>query len=493
MCLHMSKLNKAFARGLVFLLFGARAVFGQQGDYLSNGYLNAYVDPSGMLFNSPENEGFSNFPQSDSKRTLYNAHPWFAGQTQGNPWQLAGDTYKQQGRDFDFGPISNSRTSAYNSKYNRVWVVDQASINSHILNFRLPSYIMPEAIAQWPAHGDTSNGEAFLLAPFVDVNNNDIYDPEEGDYPQIRGTQALLFICNEVSSNHEQSGGPTMSLDVVGLVYMYEGVQFSDAVRNSLFIQLRTFNRSAIDYPLFRFGMFTDFDIGNFSDDYLAYDADEDMVYAYNADNEDEGATGYGSRIPAQGLIFLDELKMKSVHAGPIDPSADAMVNQSLNQEGNYIGGASGDVSVVAGSQPLSLGANDFICIDMAYVFAYSNDLGAQPSVQRLHNYAGLVNTFFETINRDCGLDNLSLAHQFWEKELLVYPQPANEQLRLKIPESHSQESETVHIYNFNGQLMYSQKLGPNQGLLDLNIQSWPPGVYAVHWGKYSHKLLIAR
>ena len=40
---------------------------------------------------------------------------------------------------------------------------------------------MPSSIANWPAHGE--EGYSYFLAPFKDVNGNEVYDPENGDYP----------------------------------------------------------------------------------------------------------------------------------------------------------------------------------------------------------------------------------------------------------------------------------------------------------------------
>jgi len=36
-------------------------------------------------------------------------------------------------------------------------------------------------------------GQSEKIAPFYDNNNDGIYDPMAGDYPQIKGDQALFF------------------------------------------------------------------------------------------------------------------------------------------------------------------------------------------------------------------------------------------------------------------------------------------------------------
>lgn len=65
-------------------------------------------------------------------------------------------------------------------------------------NNRASSGYQPiEVIANWPAHGDVSKGQAYYLAPFVDNNNDGDYNPLDGDYPKIKGQQAIYYIYND--------------------------------------------------------------------------------------------------------------------------------------------------------------------------------------------------------------------------------------------------------------------------------------------------------
>ena len=89
--------------------------------------------------------------------------------------------------DFQPGPISGSYDNDYKSKYVRIWKTDRGMIANHVNNYNNPEYEMPEEISTWPGNGDPENGEAAQLAPYYDKNENGIYEPNQGDYPLIRG------------------------------------------------------------------------------------------------------------------------------------------------------------------------------------------------------------------------------------------------------------------------------------------------------------------
>ena len=78
-------------------------------------------------------------------------------------------------------------------------------INNHILNYQSPGYIIPNDILNWPAHGDTTLGNSLgmlpYIAPFIDVDNDDIYNPSQGDYPCIKGDEAVYIVMNDKQVN----------------------------------------------------------------------------------------------------------------------------------------------------------------------------------------------------------------------------------------------------------------------------------------------------
>ncbi|MDB4082974.1 hypothetical protein N9502_01770 [Vicingaceae bacterium] len=98
---------------------------------------------------------------------------------------------------FNNGPITTS------GGLTRVLIVrvTRQEVISHQANYNQIGYIMPEGIKNWPAFGDTTLGVSKDLAPFFDANNNGCYDPQNGDYPVIKGDEALYWINHPTNPN----------------------------------------------------------------------------------------------------------------------------------------------------------------------------------------------------------------------------------------------------------------------------------------------------
>ncbi|MBK9456642.1 MAG: hypothetical protein IPO24_14170 [Bacteroidetes bacterium] len=103
-----------------------------------------------------------------------------------------------------------------------------------------------------------------------------IYDPENGDYPIIRGDKAAYFIFNDDADIHTETDGAKLKLELHGMAYAFDAPEDS-ALNNTLFINYSIINRSLIDYTQFQVGVFTDFNVGAFDDDYVGCDTTLNM------------------------------------------------------------------------------------------------------------------------------------------------------------------------------------------------------------------------
>lgn len=198
---------------------------------------------------------------------------------------------------FNPGPINN--TGGLSDRY--MFRLTKAEILNHQTLYNQPGYIMPEGIRDWPSIGDTSLGVAIDLAPFVDANNNGCYDPQNGDYPIIKGDEAIYWINHPINNNLE-------------LEYHWMMYAFSDTSNNyldqSIFLQYTIVNRSIDAYDSLKIGFYLDADLGNPADDYVGSDSLSNLLYVYNGDNFDEsvrGFNGYGNQSPALGVKFLSD------------------------------------------------------------------------------------------------------------------------------------------------------------------------------------------
>lgn len=253
-------------------------------------------------------ENTSEFPKGSGLKMVSNQNIWFGGLDQNNELRLAGQMYMNNNSSFDhfIGPISESTLPEQQLSYNKVWKISKTEIEDHIAHSLSPTYIIPEDILTWPAHGDLTKGEAQNLAPFEDVNHNGIYEPELGDYPKIRGDQALYAIFNDVNGDHTTFYGQKVYAEVHVMLYGYHN-PYSDFLENTFFLHYEIYNRSEnITYPNFYVTLFSDFQHGYHYDNYVGTDVGNNMFYSYNADNFDEGSFGYGENPPAFGWTLLN-------------------------------------------------------------------------------------------------------------------------------------------------------------------------------------------
>lgn len=139
------------------------------------------------------------------------------------------------------------------------------------------------------------------------MNNNNIYEPLLGDYPDIRGDLAIYTIMNDAKGQHLETGGQIMGIEIHTMAYQYLS---NDYFNNTTFLHYRVFNRGAHDYANFKFGIWWDPDLGNPMDDYVGCDTLNNMMFVYNSDNLDESSNsnlGYGISPPALGISSLNK------------------------------------------------------------------------------------------------------------------------------------------------------------------------------------------
>lgn len=269
---------------------------------LDGNNVEANVNNGGIFFNDVVNQspGFE-YPKGSEKHLIYANTFWFGTEDNSGNKKLAAQLYNWGG-DFFPGPLVPFAATANIEPgfVSKIHQVTKSEIQDHIDNYADPSYVIPSSIANWPAHGDVSQGFDFYLAPFVDVNNDGMYFPEEGDYPLIRGDFATYMILNDKKDVHA-SGGDPLGVECHFMFYQYNT---TDYLNNTVFLNIKVINRSAIDYPEFKVGCFLDPDIGNSTDDAVGCDTNQRVMYAYNFPNNDDI---YGANPPAIGVVNLNQ------------------------------------------------------------------------------------------------------------------------------------------------------------------------------------------
>lgn len=256
-------------------------------------------------------------PKGSGKHTIFTQALWIGGLNNDTILNFAGEAFRQASpthssgtaRDFWPGPVCSGEEfyQQEQERWNRVWKISKTQIDYHINHWSEPGYQMPEVIANWPTHGDTLKGQDWIIAPFTDFNNNGIYEPHLGEYPLIRGDQALYLVFNDHRYENTESGGEILGVEVRTLVYVFDNPADS-ALHHTIFANYQIINRSELTYDSVYAGFFTDIDIGYRYNDFAGCDTILDAYFGYNAFPVDGSGQpyAYGEHPPAQGVTFLN-------------------------------------------------------------------------------------------------------------------------------------------------------------------------------------------
>lgn len=268
----------------------------------------AHVGNDGMIFNYAYHpiSGYQ-VPKNSYASLITSMQIWMGGIDNSGILRTAFGPYNPFLSDFSPGPVSTYNmynTSTYQTAYSEsIWVIEKSEILNHIQNHNAPGYIMPESIANWPGNGYYALGVSDQLVPYEDVNSDNVYSPQLGDYPLIKGDKMCYTILNDLANSHIFGGQPT-GMEVHIMVYQFGLAGFIDS---TTFINVKMVNRLGYKYDEFKFGLNLDSDVGNGGDDYMGCDSLKNLIYAYNMDNDDSGNVSYGLNPPAVGVTCLNE------------------------------------------------------------------------------------------------------------------------------------------------------------------------------------------
>jgi len=306
----------------VIAIISVNQLVAQTSEFLDVNNVKARINANNYLFNDPTGSSVGyEYPINSGKSTIYSMNLMLLGQDingqlKGNLPQLINSS------DLHAGPIMNPSEYATSAQaWDRVWKVDCSTIqtfkdwyqagvddvlngtNTQVTNF--PGYSIPQSIIDWPAHGDVSKGQALLIAPFFDMNGDNIYDPSSGDYPLIKGDQAIFFVYND---ERDFALAPKIRSEVRVMAYAF-GNTLDSALENTIFVNYEIINYSTFHVLDTYVAFDVDFDIGNYSDDFVGSDVQRASFYAYNGDSFDEDASGllgYGSNLASQSVVILN-------------------------------------------------------------------------------------------------------------------------------------------------------------------------------------------
>ena len=140
-------------------------------------------------------------------------------------------------------------------------------------------------------------------APWVDVNNNGVYEPPT-DYPVMKGEQNLFCCFNDGYRDSIQ----TLGLPLHAEVHMYAYARANPSCADAIHYEWSIINKGRSLWTDFSAGIFSDIDLGTSNNDLAGTDSALGLVYGYNGTPTDPV---YGAIPPAVGWV------VKSAEAHP--------------------------------------------------------------------------------------------------------------------------------------------------------------------------------
>lgn len=459
-------------------------------------------------------------PKGSGKKVIYNMAPWIGALDVNNIPHVAGDTFV--GYHLRSGPVADQAaysTQNYQSQYTEsIWSVSADEIAYHQQNYGNPGYVPVTDIANWPGNGLTALGVADQLAPFFDVNGNGVYEPLLGDYPDIRGDQAVYTIMHDYPANGQAT---YMGIEVHVMAYQYQSGGY---LNNTTFLNFKVYNRSTMNYHDYRQALFLDPDVGNYQDDYVGSDSVRSLAYAYNGDNYDEddgGLIGYHSYPACMGVKSLSHVMSHfcSFNNGSVYPYNDPVISPEFwnfmngmwadgqpwvyggagipgsfgatTQPTNYIysgnpndstawtefnpGNPPGDRRFVMTISEAAFPVGAVICSDYAILFDNSNS-DPRINVQNTMDIADALQNLYDSSNEfPCSAFQLSIGEEEFA-DFAIYPNPGNGIFTVDF--GSLEDVNIVEVRDLMGRVVFSQNsIQKDKFVFHLNER---PGVYIV-------------
>jgi hypothetical protein len=473
--------------------------------------IDAYISSTSDLFWDYTNAWF-NVPKDSATNAIYTAGIWMGGIDPGGAIELAGQTYRQTGLDFWPGPLDTVTGSAVNYlPWDRCWKVTAADVQNHIQNYNMPGYIVPPAIAEWPGY-DASLGR--ILAPFADYNNNNIYDPENGDYPYIMGDMTVYSIFNE-SYIHTETNCNVVGVEVHRTTFGFDAPA-NKALNNTIFMRYEIKNYSTIQINNYYVSKWIDFDLGNSTDDYVGTDVDLNMIYCYNGDADDEGPGGYGLNPPAVGAYFLNQTLTSSLAYDNINQSPTGnpsgctgfynymkgiwLDNQPVSYGGigrdasaplaSYMypdssdpvlftgygpwsefsaGNSPGDRRMLGSIGPFTLMPGDYLTFDVGYTYARADSGGPLASVAELQDAVSSLRVLYDN-------GQLTSVKTPVSSSIAIYPNPATDVISVS---GLTGQKTAIQLFDSMGRMIYEKKSNSDT-INNIDVSSLSRGIYFI-------------
>lgn len=351
-------------RLLLITLLGCTRIWAQSSFQPDTAWIHvnnvkALISADGRLFWDGQNGQFG-IPDENGNLTISpikSAGLWLGAIDPGG--NLRGAVHTFDGSDDDFCPgMSTSDWTntgpCVNSVFNRIWRITKEELVAFFID-QSDGQIEGNhpAIYAWPGRGnphfagilgfELPDVPAYdHLAPFFDTNGDEIYNPDDGDFPMrlhfgctvdpYLAEEMLWFVFNDAII-HTTPGFSPLYFDVQCVVSAY-ACSADNLLGNTIYVEYYLINKSLEDYYDLHAGIYADLSLGCSNDDYIGSIPEYHTGYIYNSDNNDGGCSnqdGYGSNPPAVSVALLRQLTdpwLFEAEQGGVMPVFDLQSNE---------------------------------------------------------------------------------------------------------------------------------------------------------------------
>ncbi|MFK7810351.1 MAG: hypothetical protein AB8F74_21280, partial [Saprospiraceae bacterium] len=291
---------------------------------LNGNAMTAVLPHGGDFFWDGSDAGYglnSNDPVFPDVRTIFAGGLWMGGFSPSSDLRVAATEYGMGFGDTDYfaGPINDDGSTDCNN-WDRHWRIAKSEIDEFLIDWSdgtLDSPIPPN-VKGWPGRGNPHFMELFgfdfpnlfyQFAPFHDENSNGIYDPEGGDYPDVKGADhAVYWVYNDAGGLHTETGGEPLGAEVHALAYAFSSAD--EAINQTTFYNLRTIYKGSEPLTDSYLSLWIDADLGCYTDDFIGCNPDQEMAYVYNQDATDGSS---GCNCPGGVATFCEEIPVVGI------------------------------------------------------------------------------------------------------------------------------------------------------------------------------------
>jgi len=175
---------------------------------------------------------------------------------------------------------------------------------------------------------DWNNWPVDLGAPFYDLDNDGVYEPEAGETPGIADAdQVIWYVVSDadVGTTSALYGCTPIGIEVQYTLWGYN--QPGAALGQIVFKNVRVINKGSADLTDAYISLWSDPDVGDYTNDFVGVDTSLSLMFSYNGVADDGDYAAYGLAPAAVGYDFF---------AGPVVESPGDTAIFNLKKKPGY-------------------------------------------------------------------------------------------------------------------------------------------------------------